>query len=400
MRRLLVIAGVSCVLGCVQDPDGGAADDGVADGALVDATIGDAAVEPEPLPPIADVPRDDRFANAWLHPSCTAEGRPAAILSLGPHGQCDLAPEVPDRLQIYVDGAVGAPFPAQGPVELQVAPGTPVRGLYFDIQGRAHQVSGTLLIERVDVHGQSFGQFTLESAAGHALEGAFAADFCLDDPDSELRIADCFPYGPGGPPIAPEPDVMEPDVGEPEPQPEPMQPPVPDVEPGEHCEGHYTVTQWAMIEANFHLHYINDMLSRGLIGGSVVLDVLAHADRVELIDVTVDAAGIRRRSPEVPPYAPIPIEWDAEGFVTTAEGAFGVWLSESEYPRFEPLVWDLEAVHLEATAAPDCASLSITQTGFFRDQDFTIPGNKDVDADGDGVMDSWSFTTQMTAERL
>lgn len=354
----------------------------------------DCIVEPAPAepvfeleqPPVEDIPRNQTFAHAWVHPSCTADDRPAIFLTLGAMERCERANDSPERLQIFLDAGGPLAFPVDAPIEVELGPGTALRGLYFNAVGTASTVYGRLQIERFDPHGDSFGQYDLLTADGEAIRGAFAAPFCAAPQD-----LDCYPYDARG---RPEPPVGEADPGGDAPgvQPEPP------VAPGAHCEGRYTVTEWVITELSFNPGFINPMLSDGLANGSLVVDVLARDATVEVLDVTPNAAGVRLRSPEVPRYAPIPIEWDADnGFETAGEGVFGVTLEESDYPGFEPLLWELEGSQLVAEADADCARLTIEHTGWFRDLGYTIPGRPDMEVDGEAA---WLITTRLVAEPL
>lgn len=378
---------VSCLVllaGCIADPDASPTAGQSPDGGDFDVpdAMPDAGADamPDPLPPIADIDRNERFAVAAIRPSCTADQRPAVSLTLAQDPICAVESNRPDRVMIFIDDAPALSWPLRGPVRIPVAPDTFARGLYFNDRNVALPLSGHVLVERFSVHGMTYGRYVLQSSEGHLLEGAFESEFCA----ARDGIPDCYPYDEGNPfdvsddPIVPEPIVR-----------------------GEHCEGRYTLEQWVVTELGFRAHYINDMLRSGLMDGSLIVDVLARVDSVELIDVTPDAAGVRLRSPEVPPFNAIPIEWDADdGFETIEEGRFGIWLASSDYNDFEPLVWVLEQTRLEATSADDCTTLSITHTGAFLDLGYTIPDAKDADLDGDGVNDGWYITSQMTARRL
>lgn len=357
-------------------------------------------------PPIAPGPRNTVYPSATAQPICGPGGAPSLALTLGAHDSCDPGPPGPGRAQLYFDAHPDLLFPIRAPRVLPVAPGTPVRGLYFDEQGVAHQLIGEVELERFALEDALYAQYDLRAADGTRISDAMKADICISADAWNTPGSDCYPYGREGPPgprpVEPEPEpAPEPDVGEPEPEHRPAGRPIPiePVEPGDHCEGHYTITEWAITEINFSPFYINEMLSSGLMGGSIVMDVVARADTVELVDATILPGGVRARAPESPVYPRMPIIWRADGFDTPDEGVFGVWLTESQYPRFEPLNWELEGVMLAADAAADCQTLTITHTGWFTDLGFSL-GGQDFDEDGDGRMDGWTLTTQMTAERL
>ncbi|MGK0359776.1 MAG: hypothetical protein ACI9U2_002082, partial [Bradymonadia bacterium] len=204
-----------------------------------------------PEPPIEPGPRNSLFGGAFVQPVC-GPGVPSIIVSLGGHAACDLDADGPDRLQLYFDANAALRFPIRAPVVVPVAPATPMHGLYFNAQGIASQVSGEVRIERFDIGGLVHAQYDLRTADGLALADAVEAEVCISNDAWDRSGSDCYPYGPGGPPgprpdPAPEPPGPSPEPGPdvaPEPEPQPAGP-IPPVEPGDHCEGHYTVTQWA-----------------------------------------------------------------------------------------------------------------------------------------------------------
>lgn len=386
----MLLACVALLAGCIADPDASPTEPPEGGDFDVPDAMPDTGADamPDPLPPIADIDRNERFAVAAIHPSCTADQHPAMSLTLAQDPICAVESNRPDRVMIFIDDAPALSWPLRGPVRIPVAPDTFARGLYFNDRNVALPLSGHVLVESFSVHGMTYGRYVLQSSEGHLLEGAFESEFCA----ARNGIPDCYPYDEGNP-FDPGPldDPDQPaDPGDPD---EPVR--------GEHCEGRYTLEQWVVTELGFRTNIINDMLRSALMDGSLIVDVIARADSVKLIDITPDAAGVRLRSPEVPPFPPIPIEWDADdGFETTEDGRFAVWLESSSYGLFEPLVWELAQSALTATSADDCETLSIIHSGAFLDLGYTVDAGPDIDLDGDGVNDAFGLATQMTARRL
>ena len=52
----------------------------------------------------------------------------------------------------------------------------------------------------------------------------------------------------------------------------------------------------------------------------------------------------------------------------------------------------------EGSVRPDCTSLTGTISAAFDARDFSIPGRKDVDTDGDGAFDGCNVDVDVVAE--
>ncbi len=355
MRKTAMLMGLLCSA-CVPEGGGGVVGhDGGGPAAADGGLVGELDVGP-------GGPGLERFPFATVEPACLMGDVPALRLDLRDVDRCGRVGRN-DRVELVL-GAVGAMrFPVQAPVAFNVGPDAPAQAVWVDELGAPRDIeAGLVRLDRFDLEAGASGTYVLVAEGGEELTGRFDATACEVDPGEH-----CYDEQP--PPPADDAD----------------------------CRGRYRIGSWQVESAAFNVRFINQTLVAGLGSGELSVD-LAFGD------ATLDWQDMANGGPDprVPRSPATPIEWSEDGVrvASTAPGELFTLIPPTDfYPDAPEVVWHLEAVQFEGSFEAACEGFSGTLFGAFRTAGFSIPGQADVDLDGDGVNESMSVRAVLGATR-